>query len=113
MPEAAQMTIELTATAARKVRQVMEQRPDVAGLRLGVQGGGCSGLSYVIQFDSEQRSQDQVFEFEGARVFVDPKSLTYLNGMRVDYKADLMQQGFVLHNPNATHTCGCGTSFSA
>ena len=85
----------------------------MAGLRLGVQGGGCSGLSYVIQFDSEQRPQDHVFDFDGAKVFVDPKSLVYLNGMTVDYKSDLMQQGFVLHNPNAKHTCGCGTSFSA
>ena len=113
MPETTLMTVELTPSAIRKVRQTVEQKPDVTGLRLGVQGGGCSGLSYVIQFDTAPRPQDHVFDFEGAKVFVDPKSLVYLNGMRVDYMSDLMQQGFVLHNPNAKHTCGCGTSFSA
>ena len=112
MPETAQMTIELTPDAAKKVRQTMQQKPEILGLRLGVQGGGCSGFSYLIQFDSAARPQDHVFDFDGAKVFVDPKSLVYLNGMRVDYKADLMQQGFVLHNPNARQTCGCGTSFS-
>jgi iron-sulfur cluster assembly protein len=111
--ETAPTTIELTASAAARVRQVMQQKPEIAGLRLGVQGGGCSGFSYVIQFETVSRPKDHVFEFEGARVFVDPKSLVYLKGMRVDYKADLMQQGFVLHNPNAKQTCGCGTSFSA
>ena len=113
MEETARMTIELTPEAIKRVRQVMQQKPDVAGLRLGVQGGGCSGFSYGIQFDAAHRPQDHIFEFEGAKVFVDPKSLVYLNGMTVDYKSELMQQGFVLHNPNAKSTCGCGTSFSA
>ena len=113
MEQTAPKTIALTPGAIKRVRLVMQQKPDVAGLRLGVQGGGCSGFSYVTQFESGPRPQDEVFEFEGAKVFVDPKSLVYLQGMTLDYKSDLMQQGFVIHNPNAKHTCGCGTSFSA
>ena len=105
--------IQLTENAAKRVRQVTQQKPEVGGLRLGVQGGGCSGLSYVIQFEPSPDSQDQIFDFDGAKVFVDPKSLAHLQGLTLDYKSDLMQQGFVLHNPNAKHTCGCGTSFSA
>ena len=104
--------IQLTESAAKRVREVMGQQPDVAGLRLGVQGGGCSGFTYVIKFDAKPRPRDHVFEFEGAKVFVDPKSLDYLKGMELDYKADLLQQGFALHNPNAKHSCGCGLSFS-
>jgi len=113
MEETARMMIELTPQAIHRVQQVMQQKPDVGGLRLGVQGGGCSGFSYVTQFESGPRSDDQVFDYEGAKVFVDPKSMGYLQGMTLDYKSDLMQQGFVIHNPNAKSTCGCGTSFSA
>ena len=105
--------IQLTDSAVKRIREVMEQDPGVAGLRLGVQGGGCSGFSYVIKFDSKPRPRDEVFEFEGAKVFIDPKSLDYLKGLLLDYKADLMQQGFALHNPNAKQSCGCGLSFSA
>lgn len=105
--------IHLTESAIQRIRAVMEKQPGVAGLRLGVQGGGCSGLTYAIQFDAGPHPQDQVFEFDGAKVFVDPKSLVYLQDMTLDFKADFMQQGFVFQNPNAKHTCGCGTSFSA
>ena len=113
MEDTARMMIELTPTAIQRVRLVMEQKPDIGGLRLGVQGGGCSGFSYITQFESAPRPKDQVFEYEGAKVFVDPKSMVYLQGMTLDYKSDLMQHGFVIHNPNAKSTCGCGTSFSA
>jgi iron-sulfur cluster assembly protein len=113
MEETAHMMIELTSKAIQRVRQVMEQKPDVGGLRLGVRGGGCSGFSYVTQFEAAPRANDQVLDYDGAKVFVDPKSMAYLQGMTLDYKADLMQQGFVIHNPNAKSTCGCGTSFSA
>lgn len=104
--------IQLTENAIRRIHQVTEQQPGVAGLRLGVQGGGCSGFSYVIRFDAVPRVTDHVFEFDGAKVFVDPKSMDYLKGMRVDFKANLLQQSFTLDNPNAKHSCGCGTSFS-
>jgi iron-sulfur cluster assembly protein len=82
------------------------------GLRLGIQGGGCSGLSYAIQFDSHPREYDRVFQHGDVRVFVDPKSFVYLNGMTLDWEDTLMRQGFVFKNPNVTKSCGCGTSFS-
>jgi iron-sulfur cluster assembly protein len=104
--------IQLTESAINKVRRVVESKPDIAGLRLGVRGGGCDGLTYVIQFDAAPRSNDNVYEFNGAKVFVDPKSLVYLEEMTVDYKETLMQQGFEFHNPKAKHSCSCGTSFS-
>jgi iron-sulfur cluster assembly protein len=107
------MMIELTPKAIQRVRLVMQQEAEIGGLRLGVQGGGCSGFSYITQFEAGPRPSDQVFDYEGAMVFVDPKSMVYLQGMTLDYKSDLMQQGFVIHNPNAKSTCGCGTSFSA
>ena len=86
--------------------------PEQGGLRVGVQGGGCSGLSYNIRFDSQPRERDRIFQFEDVRVFVDPKSFIYLHGMTLDYQETLMQQGFVFVNPNAQKSCGCGTSFS-
>jgi len=104
--------IQLTESAISRIRQVVEHEPNVGGLRLGVRGGGCSGLTYAIQFDAEARPRDNVFEFEGAKVFIDPKSLAYLDELTLDYKKDLMQQGFVFHNPKAKHSCSCGTSFS-
>src|SRR5512135_3665765 len=86
--------------------------PAEGGLRLGVQGGGCSGLSYNISFDRQPRERDRIFQFGEVRVFIDPKSFIYLHGMEVDYEETLMRQGFVFHNPNATKSCGCGSSFS-
>jgi iron-sulfur cluster assembly protein len=82
------------------------------GLRLGIQGGGCSGLSYAIQFDSHPRAYDRIFQHGDVRVFVDPKSFVYLNGMTLDWEDTLMRQGFVFNNPNVRKSCGCGTSFS-
>jgi iron-sulfur cluster assembly protein len=108
--------IQITEKAIAKIRSVLAKEgiaPDQGGLRLGVQGGGCSGLSYNIRFDSQPRERDRVFQFGDVRVFVDPKSLIYLQGMTLDYQETLMQQGFVFQNPNSTKSCGCGTSFSA
>jgi iron-sulfur cluster assembly protein len=82
------------------------------GVRLGVRGGGCSGLSYNITFDSQPRERDRVFQFDDIRVFVDPKSFVYLNGITLDWEETLMQRGFVFRNPNAKKSCGCGSSFS-
>src|SRR5438067_1086869 len=87
--------------------------PEQGGLRLGVSGGGCSGLSYQIRFDSKPRERDRVYEFEGVRVFVDPKSFIYLAGMVLDWEESLMKQGFNFINPNSSKSCGCGSSFSA
>jgi len=79
---------------------------------VGVQGGGCSGLSYAMRLETQARSQDRVFEEHGIRVFVDPKSFLYLQDTTLDYQADLMKQGFVFQNPQASRTCGCGSSFT-
>jgi iron-sulfur cluster assembly protein len=108
--------IQVTDKALSKVRSAMAKEgisPEQGGLRLGVQGGGCSGLSYNVSFDTQPRERDRIFNFSDVRVFVDPKSFIYLNGMILDYQETLMQQGFVFVNPQATKSCGCGTSFSA
>ncbi|HSA92450.1 MAG TPA: iron-sulfur cluster assembly accessory protein [Terriglobales bacterium] len=114
-PSAPARSIQVTDRALAKIRSAMEKEnvsPSEGGLRLGVQGGGCSGLTYNIRFDSKARERDRVFEFGGVRLFVDPKSFIYLHGMTLDYQESLMQQGFVFVNPNASKSCGCGTSFS-
>ncbi len=108
--------IQVTDKALVKVKSAMAKEgisPDQGGLRLGVQGGGCSGLSYNVRFDTQPRERDRIYQFGDVRVFVDPKSFIYLNGMILDYQETLMQQGFVFVNPQATKSCGCGTSFSA
>jgi iron-sulfur cluster assembly protein len=108
--------IAVTDKAISKIRSAMAKEnisPEHGGLRLGVQGGGCSGLSYNIRFDTQPRDRDRIFQFNNVRVFVDPKSFIYLHGMTLDYQETLMQQGFVFVNPQATKSCGCGTSFSA
>ncbi len=107
------MAIQVTEAAALKIREVLEREgiPE-GGLRLGVKGGGCSGLNYVIRFDSSMKAGDKVFESEGARVFVDFKSLLYLKGTTLDWEGNLMQEGFTFKNPNAKKTCSCGISFT-
>jgi iron-sulfur cluster assembly protein len=107
--------IQITEKAIGKIRSAMAKErvsSEQGGLRVGVQGGGCSGLSYNIRFDSQPRERDRIFQFGDVRVFVDPKSFIYLHGMTLDYNETLMQQGFVFVNPNAQKSCGCGTSFS-
>jgi iron-sulfur cluster assembly protein len=115
-PTAPVKGIQITDKAIARVRSAMEREGvsvEQGGLRLGVQGGGCSGLSYNIRFDTQPRERDRVFQFGDVRVFVDPKSFIYLHGMVLDYQETLMQQGFVFVNPNSSKSCGCGTSFSA
>jgi len=108
--------VQITQRALAKIRAAMAKEnvsPKEGGLRLGVSGGGCSGLSYQIRFDSQPRERDRVYEFEGVRVFVDPKSFIYLAGMILDWEESLMKQGFNFVNPNSSKSCGCGSSFSA
>lgn len=105
--------VHVTPKAVRKIREAFAREGVKGGLRLGVLGGGCSGLSYQFKFDAEPRPDDHVFEFEDIKVFVDPKSILFLDGMTLDWQESLMQSGFVFHNPNATKSCGCGSSFSA
>ena len=112
---APQPGIQVTGKAIKRIRVAMAKEgvsPEEGGLRLGVMGGGCSGLSYSIKFDTQPRERDRVYEFDGVRVFVDPKSFLYLHGMTLDYEETLMRQGFNFINPNSTHSCGCGSSFS-
>ena len=107
--------ITLTASAAQEVKRLMgqEQKPNL-GLRLGVKGGGCSGLSYVLALEEAAPQQhDTLFEQEGIKVLVDAKSHLYLDGTTVDFKNGLMGGGFEFLNPNAKKSCGCGTSFTA
>src|SRR6202030_1682587 len=108
--------IHLTERAARKILALLAKdgvSSEQGGLRVGVQGGGCSGLSYAMRLDTQARDRDKVFEEFGARVFVDPKSLLYLNGTTLEYEETLMRQGFAFVNPNADRSCGCGSSFTA
>jgi iron-sulfur cluster assembly protein len=111
-----QKGIQVTERALKRIRAAMAKEgvsPTEGGLRLGIQGGGCSGLSYNIRFDSQPRERDRVYNFEDVRVFVDPKSFIYLHGMILDYEETLMRQGFNFINPHSTKSCGCGSSFSA
>ena len=107
--------ITLTVAATQEVKRLMEkeQKPNL-GLRLGVKGGGCSGLSYVLALEEAVlKPFDSVFEQEGIKVLVDAKSQLYLDGTTVDYKSGLVGGGFEFLNPNAKKSCGCGTSFTA
>jgi iron-sulfur cluster assembly protein len=106
--------INVTPKAIQKIKeQFVKHGVAEGGLRLGVQGGGCSGLSYLFKLETAGRPKDNVYEFDGVKVFVDPKSLLYLEGMTLDYRESLIHSGFVFENPNAKKSCGCGTSFSA
>ncbi len=105
--------IALTSHAIAKVKEIMaQQNPVPAGLRVGVVGGGCSGFSYSMSFETSSGLMDKVFDMDGLKVFVDATSLMYLNGCTVDYIETLEGAGFKFDNPNVKSTCGCGSSFS-
>ena len=105
--------ITLTETASEEVKKIMakENNPGLA-LRVGVKGGGCSGLEYKLSFDSEREEWDEQFEINGVKVLVDAKSYLYLNGITIDFSKALTGGGFKFINPNASGSCGCGTSFA-
>ena len=107
--------IEITDVAAQKIQSLMaKQGISEGGLRVGVKGGGCSGLSYTFSWEKQPRLGDEVFDGpEGAKIYVDKKSLLYLNGTVLDYDTNMISKGFVFNNPNAKTTCGCGSSFGA
>ena len=119
--------IQVTVRALKRIRAAMAKEgitPAAGGLRVGITGGGCSGLSYSIKFDTQPRERDRVYGFAPShldpdatdapaiRIFVDPKSFIYLHGMILDYEETLMRQGFNFINPHSTKSCGCGSSFS-
>ena len=105
----------LTETAAREVKTIIEQQDldaEKVRLRIGVKGGGCSGFSYILDLTEVQKETDEVIEQHGIKMIADPKSLLYLGGTHIDFKDEIMGRGFVFTNPNATTTCGCGSSFA-
>lgn len=99
--------------AAAEIKRIMEDNkiPETHGLRVGVKGGGCSGLSYALSFDAQPQEHDKTLESNGIKIFIDPKSLFYLSGSQLDFSDGLTGRGFVFSNPNAAKTCGCGSSF--
>jgi iron-sulfur cluster assembly protein len=109
------MAVALSEAARKQVQQLKEAQrlPDTVFLRMGVKGGGCSGMSYLLEFDSEKGPHDREFEVDGVKVVVDKKSYLYLNGTTLDYVTQGLTGGFTFVNPNAKSSCGCGTSFSA
>ncbi|MHB1950782.1 MAG: iron-sulfur cluster assembly protein IscA [Acidiferrobacteraceae bacterium] len=106
------MSITLTETAAERVRRFIASRGKGEGVRLGVRSTGCSGKAYVLEFVDHADADDLVFESRGVRVFVDPKSLVYLDGTELDYGREGLNEGFRFNNPNVKGQCGCGESFS-
>ena len=110
------MSLQLTETAAQEIKKVIveQKMPANVALRVGVEGGGCSGFEYKLGFDEDVDEQiDTVCEMHGVRVTVDKKSLLYLDGTEIDYHKGIDKRGFVFNNPNATKSCGCGSSFQA
>jgi len=118
------MAVLVTENAARAIRDIIKEQDldaETTRLRVGVKGGGCSGFSYLLDLTEKQRDTDEVWEHTYTldtgefilRIVCDPKSYLYLNGTEIDFKDELMGRGFVFNNPNATSTCGCGSSFSA
>jgi iron-sulfur cluster assembly protein len=103
----------LTPIAIEKVKAILLERGEDAGLRIAVTGGGCSGFQYQMSLDQSPNADDKVIEQDGLKVFVDTKSLLYLTGTRIDYVNGLTGSGFKFDNPNAKGTCGCGDSFNA
>jgi iron-sulfur cluster assembly protein len=105
------MAITLTEKAAKHISRYMERRGKGIGLRLGVRTNGCSGLAYTLEYADELAAEDQVFESHGVRVFVDPKSLPYIDGTELDFAREGLNEGFKFQNPNVKNECGCGESF--
>jgi iron-sulfur cluster assembly accessory protein len=111
------MPVNLTETAAKEIKDIIKQQglPEASTrLRVGVKGGGCSGFSYMLDLTEEPKTEmDEELESQGLKILVDMKSYLYLNGVEIDFKDEIMGRGFVFKNPNATSSCGCGSSFSA
>jgi len=108
--------VQITERAAQEVKTILQQQelnPEQTFLRVGVKGGGCSGFSYTLDLTENLNENDEQWDCHGVKMICDPKSQIYLTGTTVDFKDEVMGRGFVFTNPNATHTCGCGSSFSA
>jgi iron-sulfur cluster assembly accessory protein len=109
------MAITLTEKAAKKVRELFQQQgsPAGTGLRVKIVGGGCSGMSYDLSVETSPTPADKVFESQGVKIFLDPKSALFVTGTEIDFQESMMGAGFAFKNPMAKGTCGCGTSFTA
>ena len=111
------MPITLSETAAREIKTIIKQQElpeEQTRLRVGVKGGGCSGFSYMLDLTKESKSEaDEEMDSHGVKILCDMKSYLYLNGTEIDFKDEVMGRGFVFKNPNATSSCGCGSSFTA
>ena len=109
----ANATITVTAKAIERIKNAMKlENKEGWVLRMGVEGGGCSGMNYKMTFEHKQGAMDKVIESNGLTIFCDLKSWLYLRGLEIDFSDDMLNGGFKIHNPNANRTCGCGTSFS-
>ncbi len=109
-----QQLLTVTQSAAEQIKSLIAQAPEgqpVVGLRIGVQSGGCSGMSYFMEYAAEQLPLEEVVEDKGVKIFVDPKAMLYLIGTEMDYKDGEFESGFTFKNPNETGRCGCGKSF--
>ena len=106
------MTITLTETAAAHIQKYITRRGSGLGVRFGVRTTGCSGMAYLIEFVDESKSEDQTFESHGVTVFVDPKSLVYIDGTELDFVREGLNEGFKFNNPQEKDKCGCGESFN-
>ena len=117
MSEASEITVPegevvVSTAAAKRVAKILATEPDMTALRVSVEGGGCSGFSYKFDLTDDAQDDDMVLEAEGAKVLIDPVSLMYMGGSVIVFVDDLLGQSFQIKNPNATASCGCGTSFS-
>ncbi len=112
MTNVAELPVSVTDRAARRIAQVLAKEPAGSVLRVAVNGGGCSGFQYAFDISQSRADDDLVIERDGAIVLIDPVSLDFLRGSRIDFADDLIGQSFKIVNPNATASCGCGTSFS-
>jgi iron-sulfur cluster assembly protein len=106
------MAITLTEKAAKRVLRHIEQREKCIGLRFGVRSAGCSGMAYKLEYLEESAPEDRMFESHGVRIFVDPKSLPYIDGTELDFAREGLNESFKFHNPNVKDECGCGESFT-
>ncbi|MES2759431.1 MAG: iron-sulfur cluster assembly protein IscA [Pseudomonadota bacterium] len=105
------MAITLTEKAAKHINRYIERRGKGVGLRFGVRTTGCSGLAYKLEYVDEAAAEDQIFESHGVKVFVDPKSLPYIDGTELDFTREGLNEGFKFRNPHVKDECGCGESF--
>jgi iron-sulfur cluster assembly accessory protein len=105
-------TVTMTASAARRIKEILASEPDKRALRVAVNGGGCSGFQYEFALEANHHEEDLAVERDGALVLIDQTSLLYMAGSEIDFVDDLIGEAFKVKNPNATASCGCGTSFS-